>query len=58
MKGAAPALGIARHAIDAVIESAAAKPTRRYTVGGRMKKGTCDKSQARRHYSAVERGRR
>ena len=35
-KGAAPALGIARHAIDAVIESAAAKPTRRYTVGERI----------------------
>jgi alkylation response protein AidB-like acyl-CoA dehydrogenase len=35
-KGAAPALGIARHAIDAVIESAAAKPARRYTVGERI----------------------
>jgi alkylation response protein AidB-like acyl-CoA dehydrogenase len=32
-KGPAPALGIARHAIDALIESAAAKPARRYTVG-------------------------
>jgi indole-3-acetate monooxygenase len=32
-KGSAPALGIARHAIDAVIESAAGKPARRYTVG-------------------------
>jgi indole-3-acetate monooxygenase len=35
-KGAAPALGIARHAIDAVIESAAQKPARRYTVGERI----------------------
>jgi len=35
-KGAAPALGIARHAIDVVIESAAAKPARRYTVGERI----------------------
>jgi alkylation response protein AidB-like acyl-CoA dehydrogenase len=35
-KGAAPALGIARHAIDAVIDSAAAKPARRYTVGDRI----------------------
>src|SRR3984893_15791826 len=35
-KGAAPALGIARHAIDAVIESAAAKPARGYTVGERI----------------------
>jgi indole-3-acetate monooxygenase len=32
-KGAAPAFGIARHAIDAVIESVAQKPARRYTVG-------------------------
>src|SRR5215472_16268841 len=32
-KGSAPALGIARHAIDTVIESAADKPARRYTVG-------------------------
>jgi indole-3-acetate monooxygenase len=32
-KGSAPALGIARHAIDVVIESAAGKPARRYTVG-------------------------
>src|SRR5271155_4293807 len=30
-KGAAPALGIARRAIDALIESAAVKPARRYT---------------------------
>jgi indole-3-acetate monooxygenase len=35
-KGAAPALGVARHAIDAVIESAAHKPARRYTVGDRI----------------------
>jgi indole-3-acetate monooxygenase len=35
-KGSAPALGIARHAIDAVIESAAGKPARRYTVGERI----------------------
>jgi indole-3-acetate monooxygenase len=32
-KGAAPALGIARHALDVLIESAAAKPARRYTLG-------------------------
>lgn len=32
-KGAAPALGIARHALDALIGSAAAKPARRYTLG-------------------------
>jgi alkylation response protein AidB-like acyl-CoA dehydrogenase len=35
-KGAAPALGIARHAIDAAVESMAAKPARRYTVGERI----------------------
>jgi len=35
-KGSAPALGIARHAIDAVIESAAAKPARRYAIGERI----------------------
>jgi alkylation response protein AidB-like acyl-CoA dehydrogenase len=35
-KGSAPALGIARHAIDALIESAAGKPARRYTVGERI----------------------
>jgi alkylation response protein AidB-like acyl-CoA dehydrogenase len=35
-KGSAPALGIARHAIDAVIESAARKRARRYTVGERI----------------------
>src|ERR1700720_2658305 len=33
-KGAAPALGIARRAIDVMIESAAGKPARRYRVGG------------------------
>jgi alkylation response protein AidB-like acyl-CoA dehydrogenase len=32
-KGPAPALGIARHAIDVMIGSAAGKPARRYTVG-------------------------
>jgi alkylation response protein AidB-like acyl-CoA dehydrogenase len=35
-KGSAPALGIARHAIDALIESAAVKPARRYTIGERI----------------------
>ena len=35
-KGSAPALGVARHAIDALVESAAAKPARRYTVGERL----------------------
>jgi alkylation response protein AidB-like acyl-CoA dehydrogenase len=35
-KGSAPALGIARRAIDAVIENAAGKPARRYTVGERI----------------------
>jgi len=35
-KGAAPALGIARHALDALVESAAAKPARRYTLGERI----------------------
>jgi alkylation response protein AidB-like acyl-CoA dehydrogenase len=35
-KGSAPALGIARRAIDAVIESAAVKPARRYTLGERL----------------------
>jgi indole-3-acetate monooxygenase len=35
-KGAAPALGIARHAIDVLVESAAAKPARRYTLGERI----------------------
>jgi alkylation response protein AidB-like acyl-CoA dehydrogenase len=33
-KGSAPALGIARRAIDAVIESAATKSARRYMAGG------------------------
>jgi alkylation response protein AidB-like acyl-CoA dehydrogenase len=32
-KAPAPALGVARHAIDVVIASAAGKPARRYTVG-------------------------
>jgi alkylation response protein AidB-like acyl-CoA dehydrogenase len=32
-KGSAPALGIARRAIDVMIESAAGKPARRYMVG-------------------------
>src|SRR5262249_43321773 len=31
--GAAPALGVARHAIDTLVEAAAAKAARRYTVG-------------------------
>ena len=35
-KGAAPALGIARHALDALVEGAAAKPARRYTLGERI----------------------
>jgi len=35
-KGAAPALGIARRALDALVESAAAKPARRYTLGERI----------------------
>jgi alkylation response protein AidB-like acyl-CoA dehydrogenase len=35
-KGAAPALGIARHALDALTGSAAAKPARRYTLGERI----------------------
>jgi alkylation response protein AidB-like acyl-CoA dehydrogenase len=34
-KGAAVGLGIARHAIDALIETASARPARRYTVGDR-----------------------
>ena len=32
-KGPAPALGIARHAIDALIDTAYSKPARRYTCG-------------------------
>jgi alkylation response protein AidB-like acyl-CoA dehydrogenase len=32
-KGAAPALGIARHALNALIEKVAVKPARRYTLG-------------------------
>ena len=35
-KGSAPALGIARHAIDVLIKSASRKPARRYTVGERI----------------------
>jgi hypothetical protein len=34
-KGAAPALGIARHAIDVVIENASRKPARRMISGQR-----------------------
>jgi len=34
-KGPAVGLGIARHAIDALIETASARPARRYTVGDR-----------------------
>jgi alkylation response protein AidB-like acyl-CoA dehydrogenase len=32
-KGSAPALGIARHAIDALVDAASKKPARRYTIG-------------------------
>jgi alkylation response protein AidB-like acyl-CoA dehydrogenase len=32
-KASAPALGVARHAIDAFIQTASGKPARRYTVG-------------------------
>jgi indole-3-acetate monooxygenase len=32
-KGAAPALGVARNAIDAFITGTAGKPARRYTIG-------------------------
>ena len=35
-KGPGTALGIARHAIDALIETAAGKPARRYTLGERV----------------------
>jgi alkylation response protein AidB-like acyl-CoA dehydrogenase len=35
-KGAAPALGIARHAIDVLVGGAAEKPARRYTLGERV----------------------
>jgi alkylation response protein AidB-like acyl-CoA dehydrogenase len=35
-KGPAPALGIARRVIDTLIESAAGKPARRYTLGERL----------------------
>src|SRR5262249_14174202 len=34
-KGSAPALGIARHAIDTLAAGAAGKPARRYTLGER-----------------------
>jgi indole-3-acetate monooxygenase len=34
--GTAPALGVARHAIDALIDSAATKPARRYMLGERV----------------------
>jgi len=35
-KGAAPALGVARSAIDAFVETAAGKPARLYTIGDRI----------------------
>jgi alkylation response protein AidB-like acyl-CoA dehydrogenase len=35
-KGSAPALGIARHAVDALIEVASDKPARRYTSGDQL----------------------
>jgi alkylation response protein AidB-like acyl-CoA dehydrogenase len=35
-KGPAAALGIARHAVDALIESATTRPARRYTLGDRL----------------------
>src|SRR6516165_10958530 len=35
-KSAAPALGIARHAIDVLVKSSAGKPARRYTLGERI----------------------
>jgi indole-3-acetate monooxygenase len=35
-KGAAPALGIARHALDTLVKSSAGKPARRYTLGERI----------------------
>ncbi len=38
-KGAAPALGIARHAIDVVIENAKRKPARRMTLGEGIEPG-------------------
>jgi alkylation response protein AidB-like acyl-CoA dehydrogenase len=43
-KGSAPALGIARHAIDALIDIAAKKPARLYTLGERLEqpKVMCD----------------
>ena len=43
-KGTAPALGVARHAIDAMIEGALAKPARPYTSGKHLEpaKRQCD----------------
>jgi len=35
-KGPAAALGIAHHAVDALIEAAASRPARRYTLGDRL----------------------
>ncbi|HEY4041052.1 MAG TPA: acyl-CoA dehydrogenase family protein [Rhodopila sp.] len=35
-KGPAAALGIARHAVDALIENAVGRPARRYTLGDRL----------------------
>jgi alkylation response protein AidB-like acyl-CoA dehydrogenase len=35
-KASAPALGIARHAIDALIDTVSKKPARRYTIGERV----------------------
>jgi alkylation response protein AidB-like acyl-CoA dehydrogenase len=35
-KGSAPALGVARHAIDMLIDTASRKPARRYTLGERL----------------------
>jgi alkylation response protein AidB-like acyl-CoA dehydrogenase len=35
-KGPAAALGIARHAVDALLENATSKPARRYTLGDRL----------------------
>ena len=35
-KGSAPALGIARRAVDTLVDSAAVKPARRYTLGDRI----------------------
>jgi alkylation response protein AidB-like acyl-CoA dehydrogenase len=35
-KGSAPALGVARHAIDLLVDIASKKPARRYTLGDRL----------------------